>query len=81
MERSQIIKKLNEMEYSVLGDNRLILMEDKKRIHTVGEIATTEISKYLGRVILYQITNNNRQEMLELEHFLIDNKIPYNHEE
>ena len=80
MEKEKIIEKLNNKGYSILEDSCLILKEDEKRIRAFGEIATIETSKYLGKVVLYQMTNNNRKEMLGLEHFLIDNKIPYSHE-
>ena len=79
MEKEQIIKELSNEGFSILENSCLILKEDRKRIRAFGEIATTELSKYLGKVVLYQMTNNNRREMLELEHFLVDNKIPYNH--
>lgn len=80
MERYQIVKELRKEKYLVLGDNKLILKIKKSRIYTFGEIVVPEISQYLGKVILYDITNFNRKNMLKLEHFLIDSNIPFQHE-
>ena len=81
MERHQIVKGLKKKRYLVLDDNKLILKRKKSRIYAFGELVTSEISQYLGKVVLYDITNSNRKDMLKLEHFLIDSNIPYQHEE
>jgi len=81
MDREQIVRELSNIGYSVLENSPLILKEEGKRICAFGELIIPEVSRYLGKVVLYEMTKNNSQEMLRLEHFLIDKKIPYNHEE
>jgi DNA topoisomerase IA len=80
MERQQIIEELKKERYAVLGENNLILKKKNLHIYAFGEVVISEISQYLGKVILYDMTNNNRKSMLKLEHFLIDNNIPFQHQ-
>jgi len=80
MNREQIWENLKAKGYPLLPNSNFILENKDSRIYALGKIAQSDESKYLAKVILYQTTSNNRESMLQLENFLIDSNVPFQHQ-
>ena len=79
MKAEKIVEELKSIGYLVAPCNAVIGEGEKGRYYVLGEITSSKESEYLGKVMLVNMNNQNRESLLLLENRLIDSRIPFQH--
>jgi hypothetical protein len=76
MEAREIVQKLKDADYLVITSCNEVFKEG----YHLGEVSCSKESKYLGKVLLFPWEHGDKEESIELENILMDNKIPFQHQ-